>query len=213
MTPERAEAFFTRSDGGFRFARWTRPLAPVIFGTDDASLTPLKDGIRETAALAGLTLNDVDAELGANMIVIFCARWSELDDIPHLDRLIPDLRLLIDRLGQAGSNQYRSFAFTPEGSLRACTILLCQDAELGAMSALTLARLQTVQSLLLWSDQAFRSESPLGRVQDGADPIVTPEIAALLRAAYDPVLPAASTDPAHAHRLAARARLLLGTLA
>jgi hypothetical protein len=31
-----------------------------------------------------------------------------------------------------------------------------------------------------------------------------PEIAAVIRAAYDPVLPVAATDPSHALRLAAR---------
>ena len=32
----------------------------------------------------------------------------------------------------------------------------------------------------------------------------TPDLAALIRAAYDPLLPLAATDPAHALRLAAR---------
>lgn len=208
MTPERVRALFTRSDGGFRFARWGRPLAPVIFGTDDASLTPLKDAIRAVAALGDLPLADTDPELGANMLVFFCAEWSDLLAVPHLDRLIPDLAALIDRLGQAGANQYRSFRFDEAGAIKLCLILLRYDAHLRGVPAHTLATAQAAQSMLLWSDIAFHGESAIGETGGGA--VVKPDIAALIRAAYDPVLPAATTDPSHAHRLAARAALLLG---
>ncbi|MEO0914435.1 MAG: hypothetical protein AAFY59_15850, partial [Pseudomonadota bacterium] len=208
MSAERVASLFTRSDGAFRFARWGRPLAPVVFGTDDASLGILKDAIRVTASLADLALVDTDPELGANFLFFFCSDWGELREVPNLDRLLPDFEALLDRLGQAGANQYRSFAFEPEGAIRLCTVLLRMDAELSAVPAETLAQLQVAQSLLFWSDTAFRTESPLAQVEGGT--IVAPGIAALIRAAYDPVLPAASTEPAHAHRLAARAGLLLG---
>lgn len=32
------EQLFTRADGAYVFARWGRPIVPVIFGVDDASL-------------------------------------------------------------------------------------------------------------------------------------------------------------------------------
>ncbi len=211
MTPERVAALFTRSDGTFRFARWGRPLVPVIFGTDDATLTPLKDGIRRVAALGDLGVAETDPELGANYLMFFCRDWPELAGVPNLDRLIPDFAPLLDRLGQAGANQYRSFAFDEAGAIRLCTVLLRMDAALGEMPAEDLAMLQTVQSMALWSDTAFRAESPLGRLPDGGV-IVVPEIAALIRAAYDPVLPATSTEPPFAARLAARAGLLLRDL-
>ena len=43
----------------------------------------------------------------------------------------------------------------------------------------------------------------LARAAGGAD-VLHPEVAALLRAAYDPVLPPVARDKAHALRLAAR---------
>ncbi len=211
MTLERVASLFTRSDGAFRFARWGRPLAPVVFGTDDASLGILKDAIRVTASLADLALVDTDPELGANFLFFFCEDWGELREVPNLDRLLPEFEALLDRLSQAGANQYRSFAFEPSGAIRLCVVLLKMDAELIAVPAQTLAQLQTAQSLLLWSDTAFRAESPLAKVGEGQT-IVAPEIAAIIRAAYDKVLPDISDDPAHAHRLAARAGLLLGDL-
>ncbi|TVP74300.1 MAG: hypothetical protein EA339_00620, partial [Rhodobacteraceae bacterium] len=71
-----------------------------------------------------------------------------------------------------------------------------------AVSAETLALSQAVQVILLWSDMAFSDRSALAVVEDGV--ILRPEIGALIRAAYDPVLPAVASDPAHALRLAAR---------
>ena len=210
MTPETVEALFTRSDGTFRFARWGRPLAPVVFGTDDASLDLIKDALRATAALGGLAIVDTDPEFGANLLIFFVSEWGELAGVPNLDRLIPDLGPLLDRLVQAGANQYRSFRFDADGAISLCTILLRMDDDLSALSAHTLATGQMVQSMLLWSDIAFRTESPLATVTDSGHTVARPDIAALIRAAYDPVLPAASDSPAQAHRLAARAGLLLG---
>jgi hypothetical protein len=40
--------------------------------------------------------------------------------------------------------------------------------------------------------------------------VLRADVAAVIRAAYDPVLPAASTDPAHGLRLAARVLRALG---
>jgi len=62
---------------------------------------------------------------------------------------------------------------------------------------------QVVQTILLWSDRAFTDRSALGQLADGRV-VLRPDIGALIRAAYDPVLPAMSRDPAHALRLAAR---------
>ncbi|MFP5480753.1 MAG: hypothetical protein ACLGIE_13880, partial [Alphaproteobacteria bacterium] len=68
----------------------------------------------------------------------------------------------------------------------------------------TLALAQAVQTILLWSDRAFDGTSPLARV--GERVILRPEIGAVIRAGYDPVMPAMARDPSHALRLAARAR-------
>ena len=77
------------------------------------------------------------------------------------------------------------------------------DDQLSAVPADTLALSQAVQSMLLWSDTAFTDRSPLGQLEDGRV-VLRPEIGALIRAAYDPVMPAAAGDASHALRLAAR---------
>jgi hypothetical protein len=76
------------------------------------------------------------------------------------------------------------------------------DEHLSAVPAETLALSQIVQSILLWSDTAFRTRSPLAVVESKT--LLRPDIATLIRAAYDPVLPGFSDDPSHALRLAAR---------
>ncbi|MEM8788869.1 MAG: hypothetical protein AAGE76_11460 [Pseudomonadota bacterium] len=213
MTPQTTAALFTRADGSFHFARWGRPLAPVVFGTDDATLDTIKDAIRTVAGFGDLRLTETDPELGANLLFFFVADWQDLAQIANLDRLVPDLAPLLDRLAVHDANQYRIFRFDPGGAIRVCVIFLRMDTALGSVPTQVLATAQMAQSMLLWSDTAFRDQSPIAILNDSGAAIVRPEIAALIRAAYDPGLPAMSRDPAIAHRLAARAALLLGDLA
>lgn len=199
---DRVAALFTRSDGGFLFARWTRPPAPVVFGTDEAGVEIFGEALRDAAALAGLPVVPEDPELGSNFMVFFCQEWAELKSVPHLAKLIPDLDKLTSVLAGAGANQYRIFGFDAAGGIRIALVLLRYDADLRKVSARTLALSQSVQSLLLWSDDAFAAESPLALTDAGA--VVKPWHAGLLKAAYDPALPARAEDPSFALRLAAR---------
>jgi hypothetical protein len=66
-----------------------------------------------------------------------------------------------------------------------------------------LALSQAVQAILLWSDRAFMDRSALARTEGGAT-ILRPEVAGVIRAAYDPVMPVTARDRAHALRLEAR---------
>jgi hypothetical protein len=56
--------------------------------------------------------------------------------------------------------------------------------------------------ICLWSDRAFASASPLGMANGLA--VIRPEIGDVIRAVYDPVMPAVAQDKSHALRLAAR---------
>ncbi|MEL6583782.1 MAG: hypothetical protein AAFQ36_08100 [Pseudomonadota bacterium] len=203
MTPDEITALFTRADGTFAFARWGRPLVPVVFGVEDDTVAVLKGAAEALCVTAGHKMAEMDAELGVNLMVFFCRDWAELTATPDLDRLVPDLALLVSKLQAADANQYRLFRFDPEGGIRASFVFLRYDAHLAAVSAQTLALSQMVQTMLLWSDQAFLGTSPLIAVE-GGEPMLRPEVSALLRAAYDPVLPSAAQDPSHALRLFAR---------
>ncbi|MDT0683283.1 hypothetical protein RM543_11340 [Roseicyclus sp. F158] len=205
MTPDEIQALFTRSDGSYRFARWGRPVAPVVFGTDDATLGVVKGAAEAVARLSGRTLAETDPELGSNLMMFFVSGWDELADVPDLDRLVPDLDSLIPRLVSAEANQYRVFRFDAAGAIRACFAFIRMDAHLAELPAETIALGQVVQSALLWSDTAFAGTSPLARTEDGHT-ILRPEIADVIRAAYDPVMPDMADDPAHALRLFARLR-------
>ena len=196
------EAKFTRGDGSYLCARWGRPIVPVVFGVDDATLAVFKGAIEAVVALAGHRMAETDPELGANLMMFFCRDWAELTEVPHLDRLVPDLGPLVGRLQVAEANQYRIFRFDEVGAIKACFVFLRMDEHLAAVPAHTLALSQVAQSILLWSDMAFRETSPL--VVAGDHVVLRPEIAALMRAAYDPVLPVAAQDASHALRLSAR---------
>jgi hypothetical protein len=204
LGPDDINALFTRADGQFLFARWGRPIAPVVFGVEDKTVGTLKGAIEAVVALAGHQMVETDPELGANLMIFFIRDWTELTETPGLDRLIPDLAETVERLKAAGANQYRSFRFDEAGGIKAAFVFVRMDAELAEIPAETIALSQAVQTILLWSDTAFLGSSPLAILSDEGAPILKPEIADLIRAAYDPVLPVAATDPSHALRLAAR---------
>jgi hypothetical protein len=196
------EALFTRKDGQFVFARWGRPIAPIVFGVRDETLSVVKGALEAVMALSGHKMAETDAELGSNLMMFFFRDWDELPEVPGLDRLIPGLGDLVERLKAGDANQYRIFHFDPDGAIKACFVFLRMDEHLRAVPAETLALSQVVQSMLLWSDTAFSDRSPLAVA--GGKTILRPEIAGLIRAAYDPVMPAHATDPSHALRLMAR---------
>ncbi|MEL6563299.1 MAG: hypothetical protein AAFQ59_02560 [Pseudomonadota bacterium] len=202
MDRSEIEALFTRESGNYAFARWGRPLAPVVFGVEEATLSTVKGAIEAVCQLASLEMVETDPELGANFMWFFFADWAELPAVPGLDRLVPDLVPLVARLEAAEANQYRIFRFDETGAIQACFVFLRMDEHLSAVPAETLALSQVVQSVLLWSDLAFRDRSPLAVA--GETTVLRPEIAALIRAAYDPVMPVAASDPSHALRLQAR---------
>lgn len=205
MGPGEIEALFTRGDGQYLFARWGRPLVPVVFGVDDASLAVFKGAFEAVVTLAGHKMAETDPELGANLMVFAFREWAELLEVRDLGRLVPELEALVARLQAAGANQYRIFRFDPSGAIKAAFVFLKMDEGLAAMEAETLALAQAVQVVVLWSTHAFEGTSPLARV--GERVILRPEIGAVIRAGYDPVLPVTARDPSHALRLAARVGL------
>jgi len=202
LTSDDIEKLFTREDGTFLFARWGRPIAPVVFGVEEQTLHVVKGAWEAVCVLSGHKMAETDPELGANVVMFFFRDWRELPEVPNLDRLVPDLRPLVDRLEAAEANQYRVFRFDERGAIKAAFVFLRMDAHLGAVPAETLALSQVVQTMLLWSDMAFRDQSPLAVLGDKT--VLRPDVASLIRAAYDPVMPDAAQDASVALRLAAR---------
>ncbi|GGH53885.1 hypothetical protein GCM10011341_19790 [Frigidibacter albus] len=207
MSPEVITALFTRASGDYVFARWGRPIVPVVFGVDDATLSTMKGAIEAVVVLAGHKMAEHDPELGANLMVFFLRDWAELLEVPNLDRLLDGLAPLVARLQAAEANQYRVFRFDPSGAIKAAFVFVRMDDALAEVPAATLALSQAVQVIVLWSDAAFHQASPLGLVEGVA--VLRPEIAAVIRAAYDPVLPVATQEASHGLRLAARAGRLV----
>ncbi|MGL4279388.1 MAG: hypothetical protein ACRCS0_03395 [Albidovulum sp.] len=202
MTADEVAPFFTRANGDYVFARWERPIVPVVFGVDDATLATLKGAIETMVRLAGHRMAETDPEQGANLIVFFLRDWDELLTVPDIDRLVEGLAPLVARLAAEDANQYRHFRLEENGAIRACIAFLKVKGELAELPADTVALGLAAQLILLWSDTAFRNASPLALVDGTA--ILRPDVAGLIRAAYDPVLPASAHDPSHALRLAAR---------
>ena len=117
MEPDEIEALFTRGSGDFVFARWGRPIAPVVFGVEEATLQVVKGALEAVTVLAGHKLAETDMELGSNLMVFFFSEWAELPEVPGMDRLVPDLGPLVERLSAVEANQYRFFRFDEDGAI------------------------------------------------------------------------------------------------
>ena len=208
FTVTEIEELFTRTDGNYVFSRWGRPISPVVFGVLDETLGLVKTAIKVVCSTCGHPTSELDPELGSNLMVFFFREWDELRAVPELDQLIPKLGNVVDRLQVVAANQYRAFRFDDVGAIQACFVFLRVDEALEQLSADSLALAQVVQAMLLWSPTAFRNKSPLAVLEHGTT-VLRPEIAAVLRAAYDPTMPARANDPSHALRMEARIRLIL----
>ncbi len=202
MTADEVAALFTRGDGSYLFARWARLLAPVVFGVEDSTLAMVKKAIESVASIARHPLAETDPEQGANLMIFFFRDWAELLTVPDIEGLVPGLSGRIAQFQAEGADQYRHFRFEPDGAIRACIAFVRMDGALADVPAADLALSLAVQVMLLWSDGAFRNRPALMRTETGA--VLRPDIAAVLRAAYDPALPPVAHDRSHALRLAAR---------
>ena len=201
------EAYFTRSDGQYIFARWGRPIAPVVFGVKDETLLTLKTAIQSMVVLANHELVETDPELGANAMFFFFLSWDELLEVNDLDRIIPDLGNLVERLKSTHANQYRFFSFDTDGGIKAVFTFISMDENLTSVPAEVLCLNQVVQMFLLWSDDAFKDNSPTLIAKNG-EVILNPIIGDIVRAVYDPTMPLVSNDKSHALRAQARIDLL-----
>ena len=104
MSPEDIEKYFTRNDGSFSFSRWGRSVAPVAFGLEDKSLSILKGAIEAIMSLTSQQISETDPELGSNFMFFFLSDWLELQEVPHLDKLIPNMSALLEKLLEAEAN-------------------------------------------------------------------------------------------------------------
>ncbi|MDG2299075.1 MAG: hypothetical protein P8L40_05580 [Planktomarina sp.] len=206
LTLQEIERLFVRSDGNYVFARWGRPIAPVAFGVLDETLSIINNAIKAVCLASNHSVGDLDPEFGSNLMFFFCKDWNELYGVPDLDQMIPNLKIVLERLKAEKANQYRVFRFDETGAIQACFVLLRMDEDLQKLNAESFALLQVVKIMLLWSDLVFQNQSPLVVLDTGVT-TVRPEIVAVLKAAYDPIMPPQSNDPSHAMRIEARIRV------
>ncbi|MGB0960929.1 MAG: hypothetical protein ACPGVK_11830 [Halocynthiibacter sp.] len=203
LLPSDVTALFTHANNQYRFARWERPIAPIVFGVEDQTLQIVKGAIEAMAVLVGHQMAETDPELGSNFYVFFIRDWSELTDTPNMDQLIPELENVVGRLQVANATQYRAFRFEDTGAIQAAFLFVRMTDEMQDVPADLIAIEQAVRGLCLWSETAFKDRAFFMRDDEG-HMALAPEIAAIAAAAYDRVMPVAADDASHGLRLFAR---------
>ncbi len=204
LTVEEIEQLFTSDDGNYKFARWSRPIAPIVFGVEDETLRTVKGAIEAVVALAGHQMAETDPELGSNLMIFFFREWNELLDVPNLDQLIPSLPILVSRLRSANATRYRAFRFEADGSIQAAFVFLRMTTEMCELPAENLALTEATQTILVWGEKVFLETSPLAIIPETGSVVLRPEIAGVIAAGYDPKMPVAADDRSHALRIFAR---------
>lgn len=191
----------------FKFARWGGPISPVVVGLDDKGCKLFEEAIGAVAELAGAKIEEIDPEMGANFMVYVMSDWAHATRAPNLPNFLPDLPALIQRLTEANANRYRVFAFDDAGAIRAAITLLRYDEQMQAAPVDYIALTEAALGMLVYDEAGVAADRPVVMARfedDDARAIMSPWHAMLLRAAYDPAIPAGSKDPALAMRLAAR---------
>lgn len=200
-TPEAITEAFTH-DEGFHFARWSCPLVPMVYGVDDASMALMKGGVELMCDLTGQPMEAGDPETGYNHVTLFLKDWSEMADLPAGGGL--DFSEIAAALTEADAAQHRVFRFDDDGGIVQCFQAVRLTGEMTEIPGDLLALGQALVSHLHWGPQALAGglTEPPAEGETGAQ--LRTDLLRLLRAAYDPVLPVASRDPALAYRIAAR---------
>ena len=213
LSEDEIKDLFTQADGTYQFARWSRPIAPVVFGVNDEILKGLRAAIEATVGITGQKLVDVDPDLGTNFMWIFVREWDELMSLPDIDKLIPDIQGKLVEIKKSNGNSYRYLTFAPDGGIMFACVIIRPTGDYANQSVATIGSAETVLTLATFGPKAFAKESPLAIVPDNNVIIVKPKYAAAIRAAYDETMPVRSDDASHALRIKARADILIKDLA
>lgn len=204
MTPDDIRTYFARAGGQYQFARWNRPIVPVVFG--DHCLDPglLREAL---VRLSGITGHPVDLEAPPSAMTygtLVVREWRDLAATPGAGKAMPGLAKLGAEAERQGGNQFRTFQRDWRGGIKRCVAVIRTAA--GRFDDLTpesMALRQAALSFLHWSIPGVVKLRLVMPGPDGVDDL-KPEVVALLRAAYDPAMPVSSRDPRHADQLAER---------
>ncbi|MFV0473149.1 MAG: hypothetical protein ACK5MQ_02760 [Pikeienuella sp.] len=191
----------------FKFARWGCPIAPTVIGLDDAGTRLFAEAVKLVAGVASAEIEDIDPEMGANFLIYVMQDWAHASRAPNLPNFLPDLPALIERLTEADANRYRVFAFDDQGAIRAAITLLRYDEKMRAAPVDYIALTEAALGVLVYDEAGISADRPVimaGIGEDAPRAALDPWHARLIRAAYDPTIPAGAKDPSLAMRLAAR---------
>lgn len=191
----------------FKFARWAGPIAPAVIGLDERGAKLFGEAVRALAEAAGHPMAAEEPQSGEGFHIYVMKSWADAARMPGLPDFLPELPALISRLTQAQANCYRVFAFDDQGAIRSAITMLCYDERMQAAPVDYIALTEAALGMMVYDEAGVSEDRPVAMADFGDGDqraVLQPWHAQLLRAAYDPSIPAGSKDPALALRLAAR---------
>jgi hypothetical protein len=195
VTPDEIAAYFTKPNGEFLFRRWASPIVPHAFGPTAPESEVLYQAFDTISALSGHPVVRAPDGVGMNLTFFFINEASDMMKLPGAEGFLGMLAMLVKQLMSGKSALRRNFTTDDKtGAISQMTMIARTSGWLRHHPPESLALRLAVLTHLTWALRRDQKAPPL-LVAD-APGGVHPNVAAILRVAYDPSLPDASTDKA-----------------
>ena len=201
MTPDQIAAYFTKPNGDFLFRRWGTPIVPHVFGPTAPESDQIYRAFETISSVSGHPFVRSPDGAGMNLTFFFVNEASDMMRLPGSEGFLGMLAMLVKHLTAGKAALRRNFTTdSATGAINQMTMIARTKSWLRHDPPNVLAlRLTLLTHLTLAMTRG--PEAPL--LDPGAPGGLHRNLAAILRVAYDPSLPDASTDPAICTQIAA----------
>jgi hypothetical protein len=194
VIPDDISTYFSRKDGSFQFRRWGVPIVPHVFGPAAPDMDLFYQAFESFSGLTGHPVVRAPDGAGMNLTLFFLNEARDLMKMPGSEGLLGMLALIAKDLMTGKQSLKRNFTTDPKtGAITQMSMIVRMSGRFKDDTPEILARRMAALTQLAWSMARGPNVPPL-TVLD-APYGVLPRVADILRVAYDPSLPDASSDP------------------
>ena len=104
----------------YKFSRWSSHIVPIILGLNDFSLNKFKIKLLSLFKHLPLEVDDFEIKKGSNFVFVFFNNWDEIYNIPKIEEILPDYKILFKKINKTDFKQYKRFYFDNDGGITFC---------------------------------------------------------------------------------------------